>query len=255
MIDIHCHILPGFDDGPASMEESIDMARLASQHGIDRLVATPHSALLVGRSYGAVQIRAAVERLRGALAEQNVPVEVMPGIEAHISPNMERELGQGTALTLNGSRYLLLELPFSMMPLFAEQAIKDLRHGRRVPILAHPERLEYFQHDPNRLGQLVRLGALVQLTADSLVGGFGPRSRAAAEIMLLHGMAHFLASDAHDARSRPPALDEARRAAAKLVGDEAADALVADNPLAVIDDVQLMPVEPEKYVASRRWPW
>lgn len=255
MIDIHCHVLPGFDDGPVSLDESIEMARLADRDGISHLIATPHSAHLIGKKYGEPEIRAAVETLRTHLSGRGIAVEALPGIEAHIGPDIERELQERSVITLNSSRYLLLELPFSMFPLFAEQVIVDLRLRGQVPILAHPERLEYFQKNPNLVGRMIRFGALAQITADSLIGGFGPRARVASEIMLEHQMVHFLASDAHDARYRTPVLAQSRQAAARLIGEEGARRLVEDNPLAVIENREIAETEPERYVASRRWLW
>jgi protein-tyrosine phosphatase len=253
MVDIHAHILPGFDDGPTSIEESLDMLRLAEQDGIGRVIATPHSAFLVGRNYGKEQIEAAVAELREASDELDIRVEVIPGIESHLTPEVDREVAQGTVFTLAGSRYLLLELPFFNYPLNAEQVVSTLRVRGLTPILAHPERFEYFQREPNSLRRLVELGALVQLTADSLDGGFGSRSRATSLAILEHGWAHFLASDAHDDIHRVPKLSEARTIAAETIGEEAARALVIDNPEAVLSNTEIEPGEPLRYQTKRRW--
>jgi protein-tyrosine phosphatase len=255
MIDIHTHVLAGFDDGPVSADESVEMLGVAFRAGISRLIATPHSAHVVGRNYREADIRSAVRDLQVRLAERHLGIEVFPGIEVQVEADLERELRDGSAATLAGSRYLLLELPFSMCPTYVEQVIMDLRLRGMIPILAHPERLGYFQEDPNLLGRLIRFGALTQITADSLVGGFGPRPRVAAQLMLEHNLVHFLASDAHDSRYRIPSLAAARDVAAQTVGAEAAVALVEDHPAAVIDDVEIVTPEPRGYIAPRRWLW
>jgi protein-tyrosine phosphatase len=255
MIDIHCHVLAGFDDGPVSMDESVAMLSLASRGGISRLIATPHSAHLVGKSYREPDIRQAVSALQVHLDQQGVEIDVYPGIEVHVDADLERELREGIAFTLADSRYLLLELPFSMYPTYAEQVVLDLRLRGLVPILAHPERLEYFQENPNLLGRLIRFGALAQLTAESLTGGFGPRSKVASQVMLEHNLFHFLASDAHDSHYRVPNLAKACEVAAKIVGAEAAEALVEANPAAVIQNCEISAPEPRGYIPPRRWLW
>jgi protein-tyrosine phosphatase len=255
MIDIHTHVLAGFDDGPVSTDESIEMLSLAFHEGISQLIATPHSPHLVGKSYRESDIRLAVRELQGRLDGQGIEIEIFPGMEVQVDSDLERERREGLAFTLAGSRYLLLELPFSMYPPYAEQVIMDLRLSGLVPILAHPERLEYFQENPNLLGRLIRFGALVQLTADSLVGGFGPRTRVASRLMLEHNLVHFLASDAHDSRYRVPSLAEARDVAAEVVGAEAAEALVEGHPAAVIHNCEIPVSEPRGYILPRRWFW
>jgi protein-tyrosine phosphatase len=253
MIDIHAHILAGFDDGPVSMDESVEMVSLASQGRISQLIATPHSPHIVGKSYREPDVRLAVRELQGQLDGLRVDVEVFPGMEVQVDSDLERERREGIAFTLAGSRYLLLELPFSMYPPYAEQVITDLQLAGLVPILAHPERLEYFQENPNLLGRLIRSGALAQLTADSLVGGFGQRARVVSRLMLEHNLVHFLASDAHDSHYRVPGLAVARDVAEGMVGAEAADALVEGHPAAVIHNREIMVTEPRGYAPPRRW--
>jgi protein-tyrosine phosphatase len=255
MIDIHSHVLAGFDDGPVSTAESIEMLDQACRGGISRLIATPHSAHLVGKSYREPDIRQAVSALQLQLDRQGIEIDVYPGIEVHVDGDLERELREGIAFTLADSRYLLLELPFSLYPTYAEQVIMDLRLRGLVPILAHPERLEYFQENPNLLGRLIRFGALAQVTAESLTGGFGPRSRVASQVMLEHNLFHFLASDAHDSRYRVPNLADARDVAAQTVGTEAAAALVEAHPAAVIDNCEISAPAPRGYIPPRRWLW
>ena len=253
MVDIHVHILPGFDDGPDSMEESLAMLRLAEQDGITKLIATPHSAHLVHKSYGKSEIRATVADLQQQAGSLGMKVEVLPGIEVHLGADLEREFAEGKAFVLADSRYLLLELPFSTYPISSEQVVCDLRIRGLVPILAHPERLEYFQRDPALLKRLLRGGALTQVTAGSLNGDFGQRTRKFTEALLGQGAVHFLASDAHDSDYRRPKLSEARQAAAALMGEEQARLLTVDRPLAVTANAAIEVEEIEDPASKRRW--
>lgn len=253
MIDIHTHVLPGFDDGPQSLAESLAMLGVAERDGVVQVVATPHSPYLVGAGYDEAQIRASVEALQREAEAHGCAVRVHPGIEVHLVADLEQQSRQGKAFTLAGSRYLLLELPFYLYPPFAEQAVNGLLARGLVPILAHPERLEYFQKDPNQAMRLIESGALAQVTAASVVGSFGVAARLTAQVMLEHGMVHFIASDAHDEVHRAPRLSAARDLAAKWLGEEGARALVVDHPRAVLADVPIVPVEPHRYNPRRRW--
>ena len=255
MIDIHTHVLPGFDDGATSLAESIEMVNLAETDGIGAIFATPHSAFLVGKNYGKAEIEKAVSDLQRESRRQHSQVKVLPGIEVHLSPEIVQDIDAGKAFPLNDSHYLLLELPFVSYPLNTEQVIVTLRQVRGlVPIIAHPERLDYFQQDPDALRKLVELGALIQLTAGSLTGRFGSRSLQTSQIMLAHGWVHFLASDAHDNTYRTPNLSAALEAAVEMIGMEAAQALVAGNPQAVLDDREIESEQPLRYEPKhRRW--
>lgn len=253
MIDIHTHVLPGFDDGATSPAESVEMVSAADADGIAVLFATPHSAFLVGKTYGRPEIEDAVDELQRESSKQHIPVTVLPGIEVHLTPEIYQDLDTGRAFPLNGSRYILLELPFSGYPLSTEQVVTELQRDRGlVPIIVHPERLECCQRDPELLRRLIDLGALSQLTAGSLTGRFGSTSQRLSRIMLEHGWVHFLASDSHDSRQREPRLSDALAAAAELIGEEAARDLVIANPRAIVEDVEIQRGEPLAYEAKRR---
>ncbi len=234
MIDLHAHILPGLDHGPGDWEEALAMCRIAVEDGIGTLAATPHvSETFPNRRE---RIREAVDELRARLVAAGIPLAVVAGGDYHIRP----DLAPGSVLTLGGNgRYFLLEFPYQVLPPRADAFIRVLRGRGLAPIVTHPERTASLQHDWRRLEPLVREGALVQLTGGSLLGHFGPQARAAAERYLAKGWAHVLASDAHWATERVPRLAEARAAAARIVGEAAAAALVEANPLAVLEGREL----------------
>lgn len=227
MIDLHCHILPGIDDGPELMEESIEMARMAVADGIGTIVATPHVKDL---PYPPDLIPARVEAFRQALRAQKIPLNVLAG--ADVSALLEPALL--APFTLNATGYLLFEFPHSHMPQNAGQLLFNAILAGLRPIITHPERNPSVVRSPQLLFDLVEAGALVQVTAESLTGGFGDAARLCATYLLRKQMVHFLASDAHSSRGRIPQLSRGVAAAAQLVGRDAALQLVTANPACVL---------------------
>lgn len=249
MIDLHTHILPGLDDGAQSMAESLGMARIAVADGIHTVVATPH--FNPDAKFGWAEVLAAVDAVRQALTEAQVALRVLPGAELMISPEIPQFVGKDGAYTINGSRYVLVELPLQQYPLYTEHVLFELQLKGLTPILAHPERNSRIQGNLDILGRMVQRGALVQVTTSSLLGDFGGRMRQAAEAILNHRMGHIIASDAHSPEQRPPALAAARSRAARVVGEDRATALVSTDPARVIAD-QLVPM-PEPVLRRERW--
>lgn len=230
MIDLHTHILPGLDHGPSDWDEAVAMCRIAVADGITALAATPHVSEIFPNS--SQRIEAAIDELRGRLGEAGVPLAVVAGGDYHIRPDLARE----NVLTLGGNgRYFLLEFPYQLLPPRADAFIRVLLQRGLTPIVTHPERTISLQHDWRRLEPLVKEGALVQVTAGSLLGHFGRPAAAAAERFLKKGWVHLLASDAHWARERVPQLAEGRDAAARLLGTAGAQALVEANPRAILE--------------------
>lgn len=229
MIDIHCHILWEIDDGPADLAGSLAMARAAAADGTRQLVATPH----VGLHMHAPQLIAEkVALLNETIAAEGLELEILTGAD-----NLHN-LGAGklACYSINGGRYVLIEYPHSHLPADAGDCIFEALRHKLVPIITHPERNPSIVQKPQLLRELVERGALVQLTAESLTGGFGGASRACARYLLKQQLVHFLASDGHSADWRPPCLSAGVKAAARLIGDAAARALVFDNPARVVGD-------------------
>ncbi len=237
MIDIHNHILPGIDDGPALVEESIQMAKLAHEEGISHIVATPHSGTVpcfteVGR------VRHSAVELNEILKLHGIGITVLAGMEIRVAPGIVDALEQNCLLTLNGTRYVMLELhPLQTLAGFQNLIVSLWVAGYRS-ILAHPEKNSAIQNEPDHFLHIFRLvphgSLLVQITADSLTGGAGLKALETARRLLETRAVHFLASDAHSASSRPPKLKDALAVAGALVGQEYARMLVQEWPLAVI---------------------
>src|SRR5437868_5193189 len=169
MIDTHLHILPCIDDGPETMEESIALARVLVQEGIHTAIATPHfNDQFPQRSAAEVQVL--VHELQQVLDRQGIPLRLFAGHEALIKPGLVDDIRAGRLATLNGSRYLLLELWNSAWLPETERAIFELRAFGIVPIIAHPERYRAIQQDFHRLTALLQQGVLAQMMASSLIG-------------------------------------------------------------------------------------
>lgn len=229
MIDIHTHILPGIDDGARDIEESLEMANIAVEDGITAVVATPHVMTGVFDNKKDDIIRA-VNNFNEILKENKIPLTVMPGAEVHLEPDLPQRMEKGELLSLNDSRYLLVELPGSFIPDYTAQLLYELQLQGITPIIAHPERNAGFIHNTFRLQELVQKGAMAQVSSGSITGFFGSRVKKAAIHMVQEGMIQLLASDAHSSQGRVPVLSTAFKSVKQQFGKEFACQLVYENP-------------------------
>ena len=243
MVDLHCHILPGVDDGAADLDDALAIASAAAVAGTSVVVATPHFS-----EEGELTVDLCRERLddlRRAIAEAGISLDVRLGGEARFVPSVVGRFLNGELPTLAGSRYVLLEWPALLVP-YTEQVLFDLHLRGFVPLLAHVERYRFVQSNVNVLAPLIERGTLAQVTAGSLTGAFGPAARRTAEELIERGLAHVIASDAHSVDWRPPDLRPAVERAERLVGREAARSLVVDVPRAIVENraVEIEPPHP-----------
>ena len=236
MIDIHCHLLPGIDDGPETLDEALEMARIAVANGIETAHVTPH--LHPGRwDNDLPKITAAVEGYRAALAAAGIPLEL--GFAAEVRLDYEIlpliEAGRVPFLgILEGYHVMLLEFPHSHVPVGADKFVAWLLARNIRPMIAHPERNKDLMRDPAKLEPFVKEGCLLQVTADAVTGGFGELCATRAREFLERGWVSVLASDAHDTVERPPRIAPGRDAAAKIVGVEEALRLTYGTPLRIV---------------------
>lgn len=237
MIDLHCHLLPGIDDGPETMEEALALAAHAVQSGIVRAVVTPH--VHVGRYDNELaSIKANLERLRAELERRNIPLQLGLGSEVRLNEEIIDLVMEDRIPFIgerDGFRILLLELPHSHVPVGSDKLVGWLLKQKIRPMIAHPERNKDVHTDINRITPLVSMGCWLQVTAGSVTGNFGEPSRQRAVQLLERGWVTILASDAHNLEHRPPELEPGRRAAAMIIGEEESWKLVRDTPLAIID--------------------
>ncbi|HWH93406.1 MAG TPA: CpsB/CapC family capsule biosynthesis tyrosine phosphatase [Baekduia sp.] len=247
MIDLHCHLLPGIDDGPATTEDAVALARALLAAGITRVAATPHVSPDYPNTAGTV--RAAWEALVDELARAQVPLEVVSGAEVDLLQVVSLDDADVQGLTLGRDGALLVECPFaSVVPQFETLVVRLQERGFRV-VLAHPERSPAFLREPELLRRLVRRGALGSLTGASFAGRFGRTARRYACWAIDEGLAHDVATDAHDVARRAPLL----RAPLEEAGyGWAADWLTDEVPAAVLAGGPL-PARPKARATAGAW--
>ena len=232
-VDLHCHLLPGLDDGASGWDEAQRMAEMAVADGIATIVATPHQLGGFAKN-DAATVRLQVVRLQELLEKRKIPLRVLAGGDVRIEPELVGKLQDGGALSLaDRRRHVLLELPHEIYtPL--DRLLGELKAVGIAGILSHPERNQGLLNQPDVLPRLVDRGCLLQITAGSLTGMFGSRSRRFAETLIQQGLVHFVSTDAHGLGSRPPLLSPAFARVADLVGGEAALELCCRNPQRVV---------------------
>lgn len=232
-------MLPGIDDGAKDWEEALLMGRTAVQDGIGTVLCTPHQLGNFAQNRGDT-IRQQVVEFQSLLDQHGIPLEVLPGADVRIEPELIQKIRLGDVLTLaEGRRYVLLELPHEVyLPL--DRLLGDLDRAGLVGILSHPERNLGILRRPEIAEDLVDAGCLMQLTASSLMGGFGPPMQALAEQMVSEGLVHFVATDAHGCQSRRPLMRRAFDRIGQLAGPEMARELCVGNPARVVMDHQIV---------------
>lgn len=207
LVDLHCHILPGIDDGSKSLADSLTLARAAVSEGIGYIVATPHHLDRHFVNHSA-DVRRAVADFQQALDQAQIPLTIFPGQEVHLNGDLAKRLPDLIGLDAN-MNYLLVEFPHEEVPQYAEELFFELSCQNITPIIAHPERNARIIKEPSLLYEFINNGALAQLTATSLVGGFGRKTKKFSEELITHGLVQIVASDAHMLKNRKFALREA----------------------------------------------
>lgn len=233
MIDLHCHLLPGIDDGARDLDVALSMAQMAIDDGITTLACTPHiyPGMYENTAPG---IRQAIADLQAQLDQRDMPLQLVQGADVHLQPDLAGSIRSGRVPTLAASRYLLLEPPHHVAPPRFEESVFELQVAGYVAVITHPERLSWLADHYPMMQRLVRAGAWMQVTAGSLTGRFGRNARYWAERMLDDGLVHLLATDAHDPQRRPPLLAEGREAAAQRIGRAQAWHLVHTRPAGIV---------------------
>lgn len=239
MIDLHFHCLPGIDDGPPGWDEAVALCRAAAAGGVETIVATPHVLHEEWINDDPSARDKLILKLNTLLG--GTPV-VLPGCEFWFAADIVELVEKGAAgpLTcLNRSRYLLVDFAPGPVPDSAGPAFHELALLGVVPVVAHPERNVAFARDPRLLENLVSRGAVVQMTAGSLLGEFGRLAQVTAEDFFRRGLVHLVASDAHSLEERPPRLSAARQRVRRAWGAKAEAGLFEDNPRAIVRDKPL----------------
>ena len=240
-VDIHAHILPGLGDGPTTVEESLEMARMAARDGTGIIVATPHyrDMELEQQSPGIIlELADTLDAvLRRDTQRRNSPAaRILTGMVHRLDTSLQDLVDSENAVTLNRSRFILVEPLFTRLPSYVDEMIGRLLTQRLVPVIAHPERNIEFQRNPKRLQLMVEDGVMVQLTAGSIMGRNGPGARRAAEQFIRRGIAHVVASEMHSSRGpRSPLLTGAFEIVSGWVGEDEAIDLFETNPDMILE--------------------
>ena len=247
MVDIHCHILPGTDDGAPDEATAIAMCRLAAESGTTDLVATPHANDMFPFSPESNEEKR--QRLQSAVGP--VP-RIHLGCDFRLSyDNIEAALATPTRFTINGHQYLLVEFSDQLIAQGTSEVFARMRAAGLTPIITHPERNPLLRDHGSRLAVWVDRGCLIQVTGGSLLGAFGDRARRAAMSLLDAGLVHIVASDGHDLERRPPVLADSFEFIADRWGDPVARRLLIENPGAVVEGAAIDTRAPKQ--AARPW--
>lgn len=253
MIDIHCHILPGLDDGARDMEEAVEMGRLAYADGIRTLVATPHCRNGLYQN-NELTILPVLGSLKQRLIQNGIGLNLISGADIHIQPQTVSFLRQNPRLLLGG-RYFLIEFPAQSIPPYTRDFIFQALLAGFVPIITHPERNTMIQQHWEDLEEWVRAGALVQVTAQSLTGGFGSPVKELALNMVRKGLVQVVATDAHSLRRRPPILSKALEVLSRILGPDEGLTLVRDNPEKILKGETIETISPRVGAKTRNSLW
>jgi len=250
MIDLHCHILPGLDDGAKSIEDALAMAEDAIADGITHVVATPHASSAYAFDFA--KVSSARKELTARLAGR---LTLATGCDFHLNPeNLAAIRCEPAPFCINQKGYLLVEFNEFSIPPSMDQTLHELQLAGLRPVITHPERNGILRAQPERLLKWVQLGCYAQITAGSLTGVFGPGSKEVAWSWLARGLVHFVSSDAHNTARRPLKLHFAYDAIEKQFGGKKAQALLVENPLAAFEGRPLphIPEVAPAYEARKR---
>ncbi len=243
MIDLHCHILPGVDDGAASEEESCMMARTAVESGVSAIAATPHCNVPNQfDNYPDADLAGRFRRFSQMLRQQEIPLTVYPGMEVYVTADLPALIEKRKILTLAGSRYLLIEFGFDAPAIFMHDMLHAVMSLGLVPVIAHPERYYCVQDEHELLFRWAEQGSVLQINKGSLFGMFGRHAAQTAYWSLAEGCVHLVGSDAHSPFRRTPRLEEARDCISQFNCPEIADFLLQDNPQHIINNDPVQPV-------------
>lgn len=251
MIDIHSHILPGVDDGAQGIEESIKMAKLYIENGINKVIVTPHYIEGAG-STNFAENKVVLEKLKKVFKEEGLDLELYIGNEIYVTPDTLNHVMEKRAATLNETRYVLIELPMYDIPRYMENIIYELCLKGYVPIIAHPERNIRIQENPNILYGFIIGGALAQINLPSLEGRYGEASKETGELLLRHNMIHFIGTDAHSPRVRSPRIGKSLSIVKDIVDEEVFKEITYSNGQAVLEDKLLLVREPIEYDEEKK---
>ncbi|MFC5602534.1 tyrosine-protein phosphatase [Sporosarcina koreensis] len=250
MIDIHCHILFSVDDGPKTIEDTIRIVEKAAKEGITDMIATPH-AFSPHYHVPKEEIEGQIRLLTDTLRIGGYPINLHTGQEVRLQENIIDKIKSREAITLAGSRYLLLELPSQSIPLYTVNVIQTMLENDVIPIIAHPERNRAIAEKPARLERLIRHGAFAQVNAGSLSGQFGKKVQRLSVQLVTANLIHTYGSDVHDTKARPLLFNEGLRYLQKKKKNDSINILLENNKR-ILNDEPFIILDPEIPV-TKKW--
>ncbi len=240
MVDIHCHILPDMDDGSGNMSDSIEMAEVAFQSGTKSIIATPHCNIPGGyKNHWDDTAEEKLESLRHELKSRHIPVEIYKGQEVFLTSGAMELIKQNKLITLNDSRYILVEFDMRENASMAYNKLEQLVSEGYIPIVAHPERYGFVSEHIETIYKIKEIGCLIQINKGSLKGSFGHSALKAAARIIGTYQADFVASDAHSQFSRTPFLADVHEFLCEKFSMDYADILLKTNPRRVLNDERI----------------
>ena len=243
MIDVHCHILPDVDDGSECMQESINMAIIAKEQGIDKIIATPHYhpefKYLKGEELNKV-----CEEFKKQLKENNIDIEIYLGNEIYFTYDLIEKISELDFYCLNKSKYILIEFPPTNFPLNLCNIVYELKQKGFIPVLAHVERYIKIHDDPEIIYDCIKTGAIIQINSSSLIGKQGKEIQRFCNLLIGRNMVHLVATDAHGSQRRRPMMKDAYQYIEKKYSKEIADNLFINNAQCILDNKEIIIEEP-----------
>ena len=245
MIDLHTHVLPGVDDGSRSMKESLELLTMAADSGVEILVATPHCNIPdVFDNYVSPELEDLFRKLDEARKNAGIPIRLLRGMEIFATPELPQLLRDRRVWTLNGTKYFLMEFAFDEDPDYCSRILRRCRDQGFRPIVAHPERYYFLQEDLQLAFEWCVEGYGLQLNKGSLLGRFGSAPQRTAELLLQHGLAACVASDAHNPKRRSTKMLDVRGLLLEEYGEDYMRLLLEENPKRILDGRELLGYEP-----------
>ena len=243
MIDIHCHILFEVDDGARDFQETIEMCHIAEKDGIRMIFSTPH---YIEGEVENINVDDKLYLINKELENRSMDLRLLPGNEIYLSIDSYERLDCGDCKSLNGSKYALVELPAMEIPKYIPYALYNMLVKGYVPIIAHPERNLKIIENPRLVYDLIMNGSMIQINGTSLLGFYGKQVKKTAELLLKHQMVHFAATDAHSPRHGGPVLSKIWDLTEKIGGRGTAKKLIHTNPMAVVENKDIIIEKPIK---------
>lgn len=240
MIDIHCHILYGLDDGPQDLEQSMELIRELKKKGVEKIIASPH--YISGDDYvpGCEEIREKVKLLQEEIDKEDLGIKVYSGMEVYASHDTVERIKNNEILSLNDSRYILIEFPMQMVPKYMSDLLFAMQLEGFTPIIAHPERYCSDYRKNKLLDNLVDKGVLLQINSESILGTHGKKAKKAAYHLLRKGKVHLVASDSHSTKRILSDIKKIEKIISDICGVENAERIMYVNPQRVLENEDVL---------------